>query len=536
MDAKGNWNWQYGEGYLNLGVTSVFVTGPRSDQGLADRDAILHDVFAGPRLFQGIMGLQGPGPDGMKRDRFEFGDPNRIVRNADDDVNQVKMYLENGADFIVWTDGDGAPAVFDPAVRLVAQSGKGVVFRSMGPQTRVSEVCAMADNVVFIHTGNAGSQMAKDPDKWKTYIGLPPDAYSDLDPAKEKALIQKLLGCKAYLEPDLMAADRGFHKNWKRVQQESIDFFNQPMLKTYYPLHAAEGVIENQKSPETYMTPAQIAVRAAGFKNHMIFLKDYVAAGGHIVAASDTPQSAPGLGLQQEVTAYVEDVGLTPMQAIQSATKWVADGFKQPDLGVVAPGKLADIIVVDADPLADIKNLRKVSTVLFDGKPVELGYHPWYAGYMFARPGTDEDAVVAKPEWVAALKAATWRPNAQNGGFGGPGGIDSATSPTPAIEHVSIHTIIRRSPDTPITLTGFNYVRGSQAYFDGIPIPTKVVSRTELQVTVPENLLGRAGNFALTVKNPAPLSTGVSDWGDTSNDAWILVPFEFTTKWSHNKY
>jgi hypothetical protein len=535
MDAKGNWNWQYGEGYINYGVTSNFVTGPRNDQGLADRDAIYHGIFAGPRLFQGIIGLQGPGPKGDKKDQFKFGDFNRIARTAEGNSNFARTYLQNGADLIVWVDGDGPPEIFAPAVKATLAANKAVVFRSMGPQTRAKEVCAMGNGVVYIHTGNIGAQIAKDESKWATYIGLPPDAYADMDDAKADAAIKTLVACNAYLEPDFMAADRGFHKSWARVQQESREFYGNPAM-AYYPAHAAQGVIENQKSPETYMQPAALQARAAGFKNHAIFLKRYVDAGGKIVAASDTPQSAPGLGLHQEMTAFVEDIGLTPMQAILSATKWVAEGFKQPDLGVIAPGKLADVIVVDADPLADIKNLRKVSTVIFDGKPVQLGYHAWYGGGMFARPGTDLDEVVSRPDWVAALKEATWRPNNVNGGFGGPGGIDSATSPTPAIETVSVHTIIRRSPATPVTLTGFNYVRGSQAYFDGSPIPTQVVSRTEIRATIPENLLGRAGNFPLTVKNPAPISTAVTDWGDTSNEAFILVPFEFTTKWSQNKY
>jgi hypothetical protein len=38
----------------------------------------------------------------------------------------------------------------------------------------------------------------------------------------------------------------------------------------------------------------------------------------------------------------------------------------------------------------------------------------------------------------------------------------------------------------------------------------------------------------VAVKNPTPLDTPV--WGDTSNKAHILVPFSFTTAWSHNKY
>ncbi len=536
MDAKGNWNWQYGEAYLQYGNTSNFATGPRNDQGLADRDAILNGVFAGPRIFQGIIGLQGPGPMGTRPDSYKFGDFNRVVRTGEENLNFTRAYFDNGADFVVWTDGDGAPNVFEAAIKDTVGKNRAAVFRSMGPQTRVREACGMGSGIVYIHTGNVGTQIAKDEAKWANYIALPPDAFSDMDDAKAQEMIKQLIACNAYLEPDLMACDRGFHKNWARVQEETRQLFSDPKLMAYYPAHAAQGVIENQKSPETYMTPAQIQVRTAGFRNHMRFLKMYVEAGGKIVAASDTPQSAPGLGLHQEITAFVEDIGLTPMQAIMASTKWVAEGFKQPDLGVIAQGKLADIIVVDADPLADIKNLRKISTVIFNGKVVEMGYHADYAGYMFARPNTDEDAVVSKPEWVAALKQATWRPQATNGGFGGAGGIDSATSPTPAIENVSVHTIIRRSPTTPVTVTGFNYVRGSQAYFDGRPVPTQVVSRTEIRATIPENLLGRAGNFPLTVKNPSPLSTAVVEWGDTSNQAYILVPFEFTTKWSQNKY
>ena len=439
---------------------------------------------------------------------------------------------------MVWTDGDGAPGIFEPAIKDTVAKNRAAVFRSMGPQTRVREACAMGSGIVYIHTGNPGPQIAKDEAmaKWANYIALPPDAYADMDDAKARAMIQQLVACNAYLEPDLMACDRGLHKNWARVQRETEAFFSDPKLMAYYPAHAAKGVIENQKSIETYMTPADIEVRRAGFRNHMRFLKMYVDAGGKIVAASDTPQSAPGLGLQQEIASMVEDVGLTPMQAIQSATKWVAEGFKQPDLGVIAPGKLADVIIIDANPLADIMNLRKISTVIFNGKIHEMGYHADYIGYMFARPDTDEDAVVSKPQWVAALKQATWRPQATNGGFGGAGGFDSATSPPPAIENVSLHTIIRRSPSTPMTVTGFNYVRGSQAYFDNNPIPTQVVSRTEIRVTIPENLLGRAGNVPLTIKNPMPIATTAAEWGNVSNEAFILVPFEFTTKWSQNKY
>jgi hypothetical protein len=62
IDGKSNWSFQYGEAYLNWGVTSAIVSGGRNDQGIADRDAINHGVFAGPRLFQAVVGIRGPGP------------------------------------------------------------------------------------------------------------------------------------------------------------------------------------------------------------------------------------------------------------------------------------------------------------------------------------------------------------------------------------------------------------------------------------------------------------------------------------------
>ncbi len=532
FDAKANWNWMYGEAFLNYGVTSAIVSGGRNNTGSAVRDAINHGVFPGPRLYQALVTINGPGPMRDRADNYRPGDGTRVTKTGEEGVAHIRAMVEAGADIVTFQNGDGPPDVFAPAVAEAQRLGKGIDFRAMGPQTRISEVCEMGKGIVFVHTGNVGTQIAKDSAKWATYIALPPDAYSDMDEAKVAPMIAKLRGCDAYLEPDLMATARGFHKNWARVQQEARDVFQDKEMMKYYPEYAIRDLWENVESPEEYLTPAQIQVRAAGFKNQMSFLKRYADAGGKFVAASDITQTPPGLGVHQEMTSFVEDVGMTPMQAILSGTSWVADGFKIPDVGRVQAGKLADILIVNADPLANIHNLRQVHMVLKDGKVLQRGYNSWFAAHMFELKDTDNDTVVGAPQWAAALKQATFRPggggnvNVQGAAAPPPPVPTPYNSPTPGIERFAPHTVLRGSNDTVITVTGFNFTTETRGFYDDFAVPTQIVSQTEARITIPQNPLGRAGRFEIVMKNPAPLAA--PEWGDTSNKAYLLVPFEYT--------
>jgi imidazolonepropionase-like amidohydrolase len=64
--------------------------------------------------------------------------------------------------------------------------------------------------------------------------------------------------------------------------------------------------------------------------------------------------------------------GLTPMQAIVAATKSAAEVIGQgASIGTIEPGKLADLIVLDDDPVRDISNIRKISAVMRDGELME---------------------------------------------------------------------------------------------------------------------------------------------------------------------
>ncbi len=89
-------------------------------------------------------------------------------------------------------------------------------------------------------------------------------------------------------------------------------------------------------------------------------------AGIPIVAGSDT--GLVGYGLNRELELYVQ-AGLTPMEAIQSATLIPARAMKlDADSGTVEAGKRADLLLVDGNPLDDIRSLRRVVNVIANGR------------------------------------------------------------------------------------------------------------------------------------------------------------------------
>ncbi len=96
-------------------------------------------------------------------------------------------------------------------------------------------------------------------------------------------------------------------------------------------------------------------------------IKDLYAAGVPIVAGTDTPVA---INLHAELASYVE-AGLTPFQALQTATSVPAAQLGL-DAGVIAPGKLADIVLVDGDPRQDIANTVKVRRVISNGRLFEV--------------------------------------------------------------------------------------------------------------------------------------------------------------------
>jgi imidazolonepropionase-like amidohydrolase len=90
------------------------------------------------------------------------------------------------------------------------------------------------------------------------------------------------------------------------------------------------------------------------------------------MAGTDTgdPGTIPGVTLHDELDLLVK-AGLTPMETLRSAT-WEPARFlgREKVVGTLKPGMLADIVLLDADPLEDIRNTRRVAGVWVRGRYV----------------------------------------------------------------------------------------------------------------------------------------------------------------------
>jgi imidazolonepropionase-like amidohydrolase len=141
-----------------------------------------------------------------------------------------------------------------------------------------------------------------------------------------------------------------------RSRQTPIDEFQPGILGAPWPLVAAYDSVRNEAGPAT------VAERRRGGLDALRLLHE---AGVPIVAGTD--YGVPAHSLHRELELYVA-AGLTPLEALRAATIVPAEVMGLGDeTGSVSPGKRADLLVLDADPLADISNIRSARWVVSRG-------------------------------------------------------------------------------------------------------------------------------------------------------------------------
>jgi len=146
-------------------------------------------------------------------------------------------------------------------------------------------------------------------------------------------------------------------------------FTNDVRLKYIAPRRREGWKPENDFRLNTW-TKENFAQQRTRFHKELELLGAMHRSGVPILAGTDAnnPYCFQGFSLHDELELLVK-AGLTPMQALQTATLNPARYLeRQKDLGTIEVGKLADLVLLDADPLKDIKNTKKIASVIVRGK------------------------------------------------------------------------------------------------------------------------------------------------------------------------
>ena len=159
----------------------------------------------------------------------------------------------------------------------------------------------------------------------------------------------------------------------------------QTIGKQTYSDDKAEKLFSRFAQNQTWQVPTLTTARGPNAFNLVAAMRR---AGVRFMAGTDAPNpwAYPGVSLHEELNLLVR-AGLTPMEALQTATINPAIYLGlQDSLGTVEKGKVADLVLLEANPLEDISNTRKISGVVIRGKLIgkqglrEMSAQAEYAG------------------------------------------------------------------------------------------------------------------------------------------------------------
>ncbi len=361
-----------GKNYLAL-FTANGITGVRLMWGEPVHHKWRQEISAG-RLIGPRMVIASRGVDGS-----HFFISESIIASGEDEGRQVVTNVKKmGADLVkVYHDipRDAYFAIADEAKKQgIPFAGHVPVLVSAAEASDAGQQSIEHCSFVWLACSTEGEEELKRKVKkiWATWVALPtslPHArahvkfWSDITYSEKKAaeLFARLAKNDTWVCPTLM----GWH-SLSFCDEEH--FANDPLLKyislstkdywkndVYVAWATGEGRADYRKLREK-----QLAIVGAMQR-----------AGVGLLAGTDTttaPYRFPGFGLHDELALFVQ-AGLSPMQALQTATYNAAKCLGKLDsMGTIEQGKIADLVLLDSNPLQDISNTRRITAVVVGGK------------------------------------------------------------------------------------------------------------------------------------------------------------------------
>jgi imidazolonepropionase-like amidohydrolase len=338
--------------FVANGITGVRDMGSELDSVLQARADIAAGKLLGPRMI-----VAGPMLDGPKT---QF--PASIaITTPEDGRRAVDMLVARGVDFIKiqsYVPRDAYFAIVDECKK------KNITFVGHVPDAIRGAEASNAGQKSFEHligifegSSTAEDELLKGPKGPGKFL----DTY---DAGREAALIALLEKNQTWQCPTLF---------WERGQWlvDAIDVTKDPDAKYAPALWREELWPRFTKSIMKELDTDPLTVRKKFVAHELDIVRKLHAAGVPFLAGTDTPAGVdviPGFSLHLEVQRFGA-AGFTPLEALQTATINPARFLgKSADFGTVERGKTADLVLLEANPLEDIRNTQKIAGVILAGR------------------------------------------------------------------------------------------------------------------------------------------------------------------------
>ena len=347
--------------YLANGVTTIRNPGGNITQLRLTREKLLRGQIIGPRLF-----FSGPLLDGLPP---VWPSNSLLVDTPARARSAVNFLADQGADFVKVYNN-----VQEPELKVIVQTAKerGLPVAGHVPRTLTMSRAIELGMTRLEHIRITGKEMLS-PEEAAAIDPLPvgkrePMLWQkfNLQSEKMRSLVRLLAESRVFLDPTLVT-DEFFDVSTREV--EAADPNNK-----YFPDSVVEESLKYFDVGVFEIPPELRQAAVELLQKEEQFVGMCSEAGVRIIAGTDGPaigRLAPGFALHRELELLIAS-RLSPLQALRAATSTAAEALDKADqLGTVERGKFADLVILDADPLLSVHNLRRIHLVLQGGKSYE---------------------------------------------------------------------------------------------------------------------------------------------------------------------